>query len=130
MNYTTPFLLSRIKKVPNSEIPENVHTGIKVAKTVTGAAARGTCYVAGKVGEATMALGRFLAPHVQKQGSRLLSSTFGLPEEDAQDKMSDVMKVAAGAVEGIGTVYSGLESSASILGTHLSSNTVILVEHR
>lgn len=130
MSYTTPYLISKMKRAPTSDIPDNVHTGIKVAKTVTGAAAKGTCYLAGKVGEATTRFGRFLAPHVQRQGSRILSGAFGLPEEDAQEKVTDCLKIAAGAVEGFGTVYTGLETSATILGTHLSNNTVQIVEHK
>ncbi len=133
MNYGTPYLLTMIKKAPEDttpEVPENVNTGIKVAKTVTGAAAKGACFISGKVGQATMALGRFLAPHIQKQGSKILSSTFGYNEEIAEERMTDALKITAGAVEGFGTVYSGLETSATILGTHLSSNTVKIVEHK
>lgn len=44
--------------------------------------------------------------------------------------MTGVFTIAAGAVEGIGTVYSGLEQSASLLGTSLSNNTVRVIEHK
>lgn len=44
--------------------------------------------------------------------------------------MSGVLTVAAGAVEGLGTVYSGLEQSAAVLGNSLSNNTVRVVEHK
>lgn len=44
--------------------------------------------------------------------------------------MSGVLIVAAGAVEGFGTVYTGLEQSASLLGTSLSNNTVRVIEHK
>lgn len=44
--------------------------------------------------------------------------------------MEGVLTIAAGAVEGFGTVYSGLEQSASILGNNLSNNSVKIIEHR
>lgn len=44
--------------------------------------------------------------------------------------MSDVLTIAAGAVEGFGTIYAGLEQSASILGKNLSENSVKIIEHK
>lgn len=44
--------------------------------------------------------------------------------------MSGVLTVAAGAVEGFGTVYTGLEQSAGILGQNLSENSVKIIEHK
>lgn len=44
--------------------------------------------------------------------------------------MSGVLTVAAGAVEGFGTVYNGLEQSAGILGQNLSTNSVRIIEHK
>uniref|UniRef100_A0A336LPY1 CSON009723 protein n=1 Tax=Culicoides sonorensis TaxID=179676 RepID=A0A336LPY1_CULSO len=133
LNYSTPYLISKMQKAPAEGPPpisDNVNTGLQVAKTVTGAAAKFTGYVAGKVGSATMGLGRFLAPHIQKHGSHLLTSSFGYGHEEAHETVNDVLTLCAGAVEGFGTVYNGLENSASILGKSLSQNTVKVVEHR
>lgn len=44
--------------------------------------------------------------------------------------MSGVLTVAAGAVEGFGTVYTGLEQSSRILGKNLSDNSVKIIEHK
>lgn len=115
---------------PNVQVPKNVRTGIEIARSVTGTAAGVTSYVAGKVGSATMALGRFLAPHIQRHGSALLAYGTGMSAEDASDRMNGALTICAGAVEGFGTVYEGLERSASILGQSLSSSTVQIVEHR
>ncbi|KFB40787.1 hypothetical protein ZHAS_00008218 [Anopheles sinensis] len=112
------------------QVPKNVRTGIEIARSVTGTAAGVTSYVAGKVGSATMALGRFLAPHIQRHGSALLSYGTGMSAEDASERMNGALTICAGAVEGFGTVYEGLERSASILGQSLSSSTVKIVEHR
>uniref|UniRef100_A0A182K0D5 Senescence domain-containing protein n=1 Tax=Anopheles christyi TaxID=43041 RepID=A0A182K0D5_9DIPT len=111
-------------------VPKNVRTGIEIAKTVTGTAAGVTSYVAGKVGSATMALGRFLAPHIQRHGSALLAYGTGMSEQAASERMNGALTICAGAVEGFGTVYDGLERSASILGQSLSTSTVQIVEHK
>ncbi|XP_046666035.1 protein spartin isoform X2 [Homalodisca vitripennis] len=83
----------------------------------------------GKVGSATMALGRYLAPHIQRGGTALLSKA-GVGEQTAAEGVGGVLTVAAGAVEGFGTIYTGLEQSAGILGTSLTNNTVQIVQHK
>lgn len=168
MERSTPYLLSKMNRAPADRpapLSHGVVTGVELAKTATGVAANATGYVAGKVTSATMALGRFLAPHVQAQGTRLLSHTMGYSQEEANDtvsktpkrnakalisrkqyiyisnnlnqmishpstQMTGALTIAAGAVEGIGTVYSGLEQSAAVLGTSLSNNTVRVIHHK
>lgn len=44
--------------------------------------------------------------------------------------MEHVLTVAAGAVEGFGTIYDGLDKSARILGQNLSENSVKIIEHK
>lgn len=44
--------------------------------------------------------------------------------------MNGILTVAAGTVEGFGTIYNGLETSASILGSHISNNSVKIIEHK
>jgi hypothetical protein len=53
-----------------------------------------------------------------------------LNRTEASKKMDGVLEVAAGAVEGFGTVYDGLEKSAGILAGGLANNTVKIVEHK
>uniref|UniRef100_A0A182M3N2 Senescence domain-containing protein n=1 Tax=Anopheles culicifacies TaxID=139723 RepID=A0A182M3N2_9DIPT len=138
---STPYVISKLGQkqtsttqdsadAPTVQVPKNVRTGIEIAKSVTGTAAGVTSYVAGKVGSATMALGRFLAPHIQRHGSALLAYGTGMSEQDASQRMNGALTICAGAVEGFGTVYEGLERSASILGQSLSASTVQIVEHR
>ncbi|CAG2053847.1 unnamed protein product [Timema podura] len=90
----------------------------------------GVVLAASAIGTATMSLGRFLAPHIQRHGTRLLSSTWNMSESEASEKVDGVFEVAAGAVEGFSTVYEGLECSAAILASNLSNNTVKIVEHK
>lgn len=87
VTYSTPFIISQIGSAPTNAAPvsERVVNGVELAKTTASAAASFTGYVAGKVGSATMALGKFLAPHIQKQGSKLLTSAGGYSPEEANE---------------------------------------------
>lgn len=89
VSYTTPYIISKLNKAPTNAPPlsNKVTGGVEIAKGVTSAAVGVTGYVANKVGGATMALGRFLAPHVQAKGSTLLSKTMGYSTEEATDKV-------------------------------------------
>jgi hypothetical protein len=83
-----------------------------------------------KVGNATLALGRYLAPHVQTQGTKLITSVSGLSEAEASSRVEGALEVTSGAVQGFSTVYGALENSAKILATSLADNTVQIVEHK
>lgn len=89
VTYSTPYIISKLGPAPVNAPPvsECLVTSVEMAKSATGVAASMTGYLAGKVGSATMALGRYLAPHVQKQGTRLLSHTMGYSQEEATDKV-------------------------------------------
>jgi spartin len=131
INQNTPKLMNRMNSSEKAaEIPKGVSKSMQIAETATNKAAQVTGFVAQQVGVATVKLGHFLAPHIQKQGTRLLTTGFRLSEEDASAKMKGVMTVAAGAVEGFSTVYCGLENSALILGKSLKENTVKVVQHK
>lgn len=131
MNYGTPKLIQKITPEPVPQpVNPKVNQGLQVAKDVTGTAVQITSYMASKIGSCTMALGRYLAPHIQRQGTKLLSSTCNLTEQEASNKMDGILEVAAGAVEGFSTVYDGLETSARLLASSLANNTVKIVEHK
>ncbi|CAH1981968.1 unnamed protein product [Acanthoscelides obtectus] len=130
-NSTTPKLISKLPPAHQpASVPRPLSKTMKVAECATSTAAKVTGVVAEKVGIATTRLGQFLAPHIQKQGTRLLATTTNLSEQEAHKKVKSVLTVAAGAVEAFSTVYRGLETSASILGNSLKENTVKIVEHK
>ncbi|KAJ8952900.1 hypothetical protein NQ318_006517 [Aromia moschata] len=130
-NSSTPKIISNMKSSETpAHIPPKLSKGVQVAESATSTAARVTGFVADKVGTATIRLGQFLAPHIQKQGTRLLTTGFNMSEQEASDKMKGILTVAAGAVEGFSTVYHGLRTSSSILATSLRDNTVKIVEHK
>ncbi|XP_060526776.1 protein spartin [Cylas formicarius] len=127
----TPKLINSISRVERaSEVNPTVSKGLQIAETATSKAAKVTGFVAEKVGYATVCLGQYLAPHIQKQGTKLLTRGFNMPEEEASEKVRGVLTVAAGAVEGFSTIYRGLETSAAVLGRSLKDNTVKVVEHK
>lgn len=97
---------------------------------MTGYAAQGTSFVAEKVGTAMTSFGKFLAPHVQKQGSKLLTYTVGMDNDRAAETMTETLKIASGTADAISTIYGGLETSAGILGRNLADNTVKIVGHK
>ncbi|KAH8381667.1 hypothetical protein KR093_010429, partial [Drosophila rubida] len=133
MMRTTPYLISKITPAApdaHTQVPSSVQTGVEVAQKVTHAAAGVTGWIAGKVGTAAVAVGGYLAPHVQTQGSKLLQRGFGYDSSQADSAMEGAMTIAAGAVEGVTTVFDGLETSAKILGTNLSENSVKIIEHK
>lgn len=94
----TPYVMSKMTRVPQADdgerpvVSRGVVTGMEVAKKATGVAASLTGYVAEKVGVATMALGRYLSPHVQTTGSSLLTHTMGYSQEEAADKVTQTTR--------------------------------------
>lgn len=132
IDYSTPYILRKIQKGPDNPAPvsQGVQNSVAAVKTVSSYAAQGTSFLAGKVGDAMSSFGGFIAPHVHHQGSKLLTYTTGMESEKARDTMTETLKIASGAADGISTIYNGLESSAGILGKSLASSTVKVVEHK
>lgn len=89
MSFATPYLISKMSGAPEegSQAPSKLMGGVEMAKKASSTAASVTGFVAQKVGNATSALGKFLAPHVHAQGTRILSSTVGLDPNEASDKV-------------------------------------------
>lgn len=129
---STPYIISKLNPAATDAPPVSpaVQTTVDVAKNVTSAAVGVTGWVAGKVGSASMALGRYIAPHIQTQGANLLEKGLGYNNQEANNKMEGAMTIAAGAVEGFSSVFNGLETSAKILGNSLSNNSVKIIEHK
>lgn len=132
MMKSTPYIISKIKPAPENPPPvaPGIQTTVEVAKGVTSAAVGVTGWVASKVGSASMAIGRYLAPHVQHYGANMLQKTCGYNQQEANSKMEGALTLAAGAVEGFSTIVDGLEKSAAILGNNLSENSVKIIEHK
>lgn len=131
IDYSTPYILSRVQSVDDQPpISNKIQTSVTVAKSLSGYAAQGTTFLAEKVGGAMNSFGRYLAPHVQRQGSKFLIYTTGIDESKAETTMTETLKIASGTAEAISTIYSGLETSASILGRNIADNSVTVIRHK
>ncbi|XP_069173446.1 spartin isoform X2 [Procambarus clarkii] len=113
-----------------TEIDPKWQTTAKVARDISGKAVKISGYLLNQVGKATMALGKRLAPHIQKQGTRAISHLTGKNEKEATSDVEGVLEVAAGAVRGASTIYMSLESAAAMLATSLTDNTVNVISHK
>ncbi|XP_043208189.1 protein spartin-like, partial [Amphibalanus amphitrite] len=111
-------------------IDPRLQSGAQTAKKVSVGALKVSEYVVGQVGRGTMALAAYIAPHVKRTGTRIITGSRLADEKAAAGKMDDVLEVASGAVRGFGLVYTGLERAATLLATSISENTVQLVGHR
>ncbi|XP_042231033.1 protein spartin-like isoform X2 [Homarus americanus] len=112
------------------EIDPKWHTSAKVARNVSSKAVKISGFLLSNVGKATMALGRTLAPHLQKQGTRAISHLTGQKEKEASANMDGVLEVASGALRGASTIYLSLETAAATLATNITDNTVKVVAHK
>ncbi|KAG5682340.1 hypothetical protein PVAND_011699 [Polypedilum vanderplanki] len=132
IDYSTPYILSRVQQAEDSAPPVStkLNTSVTVARSLSGYAAQGTSFLAEKVGVTMSNFGKFLAPHVQQQGAKILTYTTGMESGKAVVTMEETLKIASGAAEAISTIYSGLETSASILGRNLAENSVKFVRYK
>lgn len=112
------------------EVDPKWHKTAEVARDISGKAVKVSGYLLSQVGKATMALGRKVAPHLQKQGTRAITHITGQKESEASSNVEGVLEVAAGAVKGASTIYMGLESAAATLAASLTDNTVKVVTHK
>ncbi|XP_014675879.1 PREDICTED: spartin-like isoform X2 [Priapulus caudatus] len=84
-----------------------------------------------KLGDATKALGSYLAPHVKNIGESLVPESYRVASKPGgKSDVESVITVAAGGLKGIGTVYLGLEAAAKRLTKAVRNNTVDVVNHK
>ncbi|XP_067663056.1 spartin-like [Haliotis asinina] len=110
-------------------VDPKVQKGAMYARQATHVAVKVSSFVVGKLSDATVALGKQVAPHIRKQGEKILPQVFK-PSKDGQSKMDGVLEVAASGLKGFGTVYMGLETSAKALAKNLANETVGIVHHK
>lgn len=77
-----------------------------------------------------MALAREAAPHIRKQGEKILPKSMKEPSADGKSTMDGVIEVAASGLKGFGTVFMSLEGAAKVLGKNLANETVSVVSHK
>ncbi|XP_070982990.1 spartin-like isoform X6 [Oncorhynchus clarkii lewisi] len=112
-----------------AHVSPSVSKGLHVAKQATGGAVRvsqflvdGVCMVAGCVGKE-------LAPHVKKHGSKLVPESMK-KDKDGRSNIDGAMVVAASGVQGFATMWTGLEVAAKNITVSVASETVNTVKHK
>ena len=87
-------------------------------------------WMVSKVGLATMALGRLVAPHIERGATRALTSLTNKSTNEASSQLAIVGEIASGTVAAASTVYLALENSSKILAKNMADSTVKIVSHK
>ncbi|XP_053389247.1 spartin-like [Mercenaria mercenaria] len=124
-------LRSRLKPEEQPKhVDPKVQKGIQYARKGSHVAVQVSSYIVSKLGQATMALAKEAAPHIRKQGEKLIPKSMKQTESDGKSKLDSVLEVAASGLKGFGTVYMSLEQAAKVLGKNLADETVEIVSHK
>lgn len=110
------------KAEEDAKVGKVVKGSVDMAKSATTATVKVSGFVADRVGTLTKSLASYLA-----QKATPSSSSGGDKKSGA---MAYLVDAARGGLIGYGTVYSGLETSAKVLGNNVKQNSVKVVSHK
>lgn len=102
------------------------HT-INAAKSATGATVKVSGYVADRVGNITKKFANYLANKVVDPNS---GTAVAADKRKSSSGMAVLADAARGGLLAYGTVYTGLETSAKVLGQRAKENSVRVVNHK
>ena len=102
---------------------KTVRSGAETCSTVADAAVD-------KIAAGARCLGQKLVPHVQRHGTRLMSSATGKDSETSGRYVSDILSVTASGLEGFSTIYQSVTASARQLSQAVAGETVRYVQRR
>ncbi|KAL3878358.1 hypothetical protein ACJMK2_030719 [Sinanodonta woodiana] len=111
-------------------IDPRVQKGVMYVRKGAHVAVKVSSFIVSKLGEATMALAREVAPHIRKHGEKLLPLSVRQPSADGKSKIEGVIEVTVSGLKGFGTVYIGLENAALALARNIANETVNIVDHK
>lgn len=108
-------------------VDPRVKQGLEILRTVTGSVRNVTERVANKVGELTVSVAQMVATNVSCE-----TCIAGAPEvpSTSMEKVQSALTIAKGGIQGLSTVYIGLENAAKILATSLANETVEVIGHK
>ncbi|KAK8769818.1 hypothetical protein V5799_013716 [Amblyomma americanum] len=109
------------------KVDPRVKQGLEILRTVTGSVRSVTECVANKVGELTVTVAQLVATNVSCD-----TCVAGPPEvsSSSMGKVQGAITIAKGGLQGVSTVYVGLENAAKILAASLANETVEVVGHK
>ncbi|MBZ3874435.1 Spartin [Sciurus carolinensis] len=111
------------------EVSPAVTRGLYIAKQATGGAAKVSQFLVDGVCTVANCVGRELAPHVKKHGSKLVPESLKR-DKDGKSTLDGAMVVAASSVQGFSTVWQGLECAARCIVNNVSAETVQTVRYK
>ncbi|XP_021493242.1 spartin isoform X2 [Meriones unguiculatus] len=111
------------------EVSPAVTKGLHIAKQATGGAAKVSQLLVDGVCTVASCVGRELAPHVKKHGSKLVPESLKR-DKDGKSALDGAMVVAASSVQGFSTVWQGLECAAKCIVNNVSAETVQTVRYK
>ncbi|XP_074072125.1 spartin isoform X2 [Macrotis lagotis] len=111
------------------EVNPTVSKGLHIAKQATGGAVKVSQFLVEGVCSIATCVGRELAPHVKKHGSKLVPESLK-KDKDGKSHLDGAMVVAASGIQGFSTVWQGLECAAKCIVKKVTSETVHTVKHK
>ncbi|XP_025954089.1 spartin isoform X3 [Dromaius novaehollandiae] len=111
------------------EVNPAVAKGLHVAKQATGGAVKVSQFLVEGVCSIASCVGKELAPHVKKHGSKLVPESLK-KDKDGKSTFDGALVVAASGVQGFSTVWQGLESAAKCIAKSVSTETVKTVKYK
>uniref|UniRef100_A0A8C2QLU9 Spartin n=1 Tax=Cricetulus griseus TaxID=10029 RepID=A0A8C2QLU9_CRIGR len=111
------------------EVSPAVTRGLYIAKQATGGAAKVSQFLVDGVCTVANCVGKELAPHVKKHGSKLVPESLKR-DKDGKSALDGAMVVAASSVQGFSTVWQGLECAAKCIVNNVSAETVQTVRYK
>ncbi|XP_056140628.1 spartin a isoform X2 [Lampris incognitus] len=113
-----------------SEVSPRVTKGLQVAKQATGGAVRVSQFLVNGVSTVAGHVGEKLAPHVKKHGAKLIPESMKKSKDGHASNADGAKLVAASGVQGLSTIWTGLETGAKTVGKSVASETVTTVKHK
>ncbi|XP_013918111.1 PREDICTED: spartin isoform X2 [Thamnophis sirtalis] len=111
------------------EVNPTVAKGLQVARQATGGAVKVSQFLVEGVCSVASCVGRELAPHVKKHGSKLVPESLK-KDKDGKSTLDGALVVAASGVQGFSTIWQGLESAAKCIAKNVSTETVQTVKYK
>uniref|UniRef100_A0A9L0STK9 Spartin n=1 Tax=Equus caballus TaxID=9796 RepID=A0A9L0STK9_HORSE len=111
------------------EVSPAVTRGLHIAKQATGGAVKVSQFLVDGVCTVANCVGKELAPHVKKHGSKLVPESLK-KDRNGKSTLDGAMVVAASSVQGFSTVWQGLECAAKCIVNNVSAETVQTVRYK
>uniref|UniRef100_A0A8C1VMF9 Spartin n=1 Tax=Cyprinus carpio TaxID=7962 RepID=A0A8C1VMF9_CYPCA len=112
-----------------AEVSPKVTKGLNAARQATGGAVKVSQYLVDGVAAVADRVGKELAPHVKKHGSKLIPESLKKSKDNCSN-MDGAKLVAGSSLQGLSTLWSSLETAAKTIGKSITSETVTTVRHK